>query len=66
MAEVISLSERLARQVREALSDENLWFAGEKLGRRPSPEEALKHYIRNGGAQAFAEKVNTEDKKPGP
>jgi hypothetical protein len=43
------------KQKQQALGDLNRWYAGEKLGHEPDDEEAAKHFIEQGGAEAFAE-----------
>lgn len=55
MPPVLSLEEYQRKQKEEALSDENKYFAGEKLGHSPNPDEAVLHYANNGGAEHFAE-----------
>lgn len=52
---VLSLKEYLARQLAEILGPDNMWFAGEKLHRSPTRNEAAMHYIEQGGARHFAE-----------
>lgn len=48
------MMEFLQKQTEEALkSPENAWFAGEKLGHSPSPNEAIMYFIQNGGAENF-------------
>lgn len=44
------------QQIKEALSDENKWFAGECLGHSPTDEEAILHYILHGGSERYRAK----------
>jgi hypothetical protein len=55
-------SDYLNAEQKEMLSPENKWFAGEALKHDPSPEECALHYIKNGGAKAYADKASP--KKP--
>ncbi|MBI2482073.1 MAG: hypothetical protein HYV76_00690 [Candidatus Vogelbacteria bacterium] len=48
------LRQFLEVQKREALGPENRWFAGIALQHPPSDNEAVMHFIRNGGATDFA------------
>jgi len=48
-------------QQAEALGDDNMWFAGEKIGHEPSDEEAVRHYIESGGAKDYAERHKKEE-----
>jgi hypothetical protein len=59
----IPLSEWLQRQKEEALSPNNLWYAGEWLGHSPSNEEAFRHYIRHGGAADFEKRQQETTKQ---
>ena len=38
----------------EMLGPINMYFAGLTLGRRPTKDEAILHYIYNGGAKDFS------------
>ena len=49
-------------QIKEALSDENKWFAGERLGRTPTDEEAILHYILYGGSKKYRTRKMTQNK----
>ena len=40
----------IVNQIAEALGADNRWFAGETLGREPTDEEAIRHWIAHGGA----------------
>ncbi len=65
---VVPLEIYIAMQVGEILGPVNMWLAGEKLGRLPTPDEAALHYVENGGAEDFAHRhacaeVKKEEKK---
>lgn len=51
--ESLSSKDYKAAQLREALADDNRYYAGLKLGHQPSAEEAVLYYINNGGADDF-------------
>ncbi len=65
---VIPRKEYMKKQIEEALSEENKWYAGEKLGHAPTVAEAIIYYAEcpDGGAKHFAEEYIPEDmvKKP--
>lgn len=50
----LSFFERMWAQIQEALGDFNRWCAGERLGHPPTDNEALDHYLHNGGPEDFA------------
>ncbi|MFA6364978.1 MAG: hypothetical protein WCW78_01110 [Candidatus Paceibacterota bacterium] len=54
--EPLPLKKYLDLQKEEMLSNENKWFAGEKLGHSPTNKEAEMYYVEHGGAEGFAKK----------
>lgn len=51
--EHINLAEYNKAELEEMLGPVNRYFAGLMLGRDPTKDEAIWHYIRNGGPQDF-------------
>jgi len=51
--EHINLAEYNKAEIEEMLGPVNRYFAGLILGRDPTKDEAIWHYIRNGGPQDF-------------
>jgi len=54
------IRQRNLAQYQQIVSPDNLWYAGERLGHPPSPEEALIHFATQGGAKKFAEDWNQQ------
>ena len=44
---------RSMKEIIEALSDRNRFYASEKLNRQATDHEAIMHYVENGGALDF-------------
>jgi len=45
----------LEEQAEVVFGDDNLYFAGQKLGHKPSPEEAWRHWVKSGAAKRWRE-----------
>lgn len=50
-------------QVAIALGDENRWYAGERVGHDPTPDECMEHFYLHGGADAFRQQNSEAFKK---
>ncbi len=50
------LRKRTEAQIQEILGDDNMWYAGERLGHSPNPNEAAMHFVNHGGAADFAQR----------
>lgn len=55
-AEQALLRQHLEGQQVEMRSPENKWYAGERLGRDPTPDECAMHYIQHGGSEDYYKK----------
>ena len=49
----IDMEALVEAQIKEMLSPDNMWYTGEEVGHKPTPDEAAQHYIENGGAENF-------------
>lgn len=47
-------------QIKDALSPENKWYAGEQLGHSPNDDEAMDYWLSHGGPEHFAQKHRKE------
>jgi len=63
--EHINLAEYNKAEIKEMLGPDNVWFTGLEVGHDPSKEEAIWHYIRNGGPANFRKKWEEFHKKQG-
>ena len=57
---VLTFKEYLRQQMEQILSPDNKWFAGEKLNRTPTVDEAAEHFVAHGGAENFANQYSYE------
>lgn len=53
---ILSLCEYFEVEKEEIFGADNMYYTAKKLGRSPTPQEAIMHYIESGGAERFAEK----------
>lgn len=49
----LTLFEYLQLEKNEILGSDNMWFTGVTIGHHPTPEEAARHYVENGGPENF-------------
>ena len=50
---ICSPSEFIHRLEWEVFGPDNMWYAGEALGREPTRQECLEHYFDHGGFENF-------------
>ena len=41
-------------EINTALGNDNMYYTGEKLRHPPTPDEAMEHFVKSGGAERFA------------
>lgn len=58
---VLPRKEYLNRQVKEALGELNKYYAYLELGREPTEEEAVMHFLLCGGGEDFSRRFAIQD-----
>jgi hypothetical protein len=51
-------------KIKEALGDDNRWFAGLCLGHRPTDEEAIEYYRTHGGPEGHQWRKEAKKRRP--